>query len=64
MNCPECSKLMEYFEEHLWPTPDHWYCPDCSHVLQAVELICCQACSRARGADMPVYHRLPECRDS
>lgn len=58
--CYECTvnaALDEAACEHE-RMPAAGRCPDCG-----MESVLCRACSEAGGADMPIYHGAPACRD-
>jgi hypothetical protein len=67
MNCEDCGKPMEYIaadpgDATTPPDEAHFWCDNCG-ISMPLEMIVCDACSRAGGADRAVYHGPPACSD-
>ena len=58
--CPECgSNKVIFFDSN------NDFCKDCRKWFPAVkeqEKVYCHECSKAGGADMPIYHGPPICK--
>lgn len=52
--CTDCGSLYDAGSDEQANEPEERWCPKCRPVY-------CHECSKAGGADMPIYHVPPAC---
>lgn len=65
LKCPDGVESSEGFFDPAGYDPNDCAgcgCPKSEHKLEP--MVYCHACSKAGGADMPIYHDAPACNDN